>query len=137
MTALRKLLGNRKPKLNLGRFNPDSAVQLKGWKRGAILEQRRRPTLQLQSLFGLAQAVAIKLNIRSQHRRSMSASRHKPIDFAAEGLRLAIPVDRNCGIRVQAILRCVNTAVIVIEVHEKLELITVRSRYPSSNQKPD
>jgi hypothetical protein len=48
---------------------------------------------------GLSQVVAIKLNIRSQHRRSMSAHRHKPIDFAAEGLRLVLPVDRNCGIR--------------------------------------
>jgi hypothetical protein len=32
-------------------------------------------------------------------RRSMSAQRHKAIAFAAEGLRLALPVDRNCGIR--------------------------------------
>jgi hypothetical protein len=62
----------------------------KGWKRGAILEQRRRPTLKLQSRFARSQAVAIKLNITSQHRRSMSAQRHKPIDFAAEGLRLAL-----------------------------------------------
>jgi hypothetical protein len=31
----------------------------------------------------------------------MSAQRHKPIDFAAERLRLALPVDRNCGIRVK------------------------------------
>jgi len=30
----------------------------------------------------------------------MSAQRHKPIDFVAEGLRLALSVDRNCGIRV-------------------------------------
>jgi hypothetical protein len=66
-----------------------------------ILEQRRRPTLQFQSLFGLSQDVAIKLNIRSQQRRSMSAQRHSPIDFAAQGLRLALPVDRNCGIRVE------------------------------------
>ena len=29
----------------------------------------------------------------------MSAQRQKPIDFAAEGLRLALFVDRNCGIR--------------------------------------
>jgi hypothetical protein len=85
----------------LRQLNPDSAVQLKGWKRGAILEQRRRPTLQFQRLFGLSQVVAINLNIRSQHRRSMSAQRHKPIDFAAEGLRLALAVDRNCGIRVE------------------------------------
>ena len=32
----------------------------------------------------------------------MSAQRQKPIDFAAEGLRLALFVDRNCGIRVKA-----------------------------------
>ena len=32
----------------------------------------------------------------------MSAQRQKPIDFAAEGLRLALFVDRNCGIRVQS-----------------------------------
>ena len=31
----------------------------------------------------------------------MSAQRQKPIDFAAEGLRLALFVDRNCGIRVE------------------------------------
>ena len=31
----------------------------------------------------------------------MSAQRQKPIDFAAEGLRLALFVDRNCGIRVK------------------------------------
>jgi hypothetical protein len=30
----------------------------------------------------------------------MSARRQKPIDFAAEGLRLALSVNRNCGIRV-------------------------------------
>jgi hypothetical protein len=30
----------------------------------------------------------------------MSGQRQKPIDFAAEGLRLALFVDRNCGIRV-------------------------------------
>jgi len=29
----------------------------------------------------------------------MFAQRHKPIDFAAEGWRLALSVDRNCGIR--------------------------------------
>src|SRR5215470_18779654 len=29
----------------------------------------------------------------------MSALRHKPIDFAAEGSRLALSIDRNCGIR--------------------------------------
>ena len=34
----------------------------------------------------------------------MSAQRQKPIDFAAEGLRLALFVDRNCGIRVQSTL---------------------------------
>jgi len=32
----------------------------------------------------------------------MSAQRQKPIDFAAEGLRLALFVDRNCGIRVKS-----------------------------------
>ena len=31
----------------------------------------------------------------------MFAQRQKPIDFAAEGLRLALFVDRNCGIRVE------------------------------------
>ena len=31
----------------------------------------------------------------------MSAQRQKPIDFTAEGLRLAVFVNRNCGIRVQ------------------------------------
>jgi hypothetical protein len=31
----------------------------------------------------------------------MSAQRDKPIEFAAEGLRLALPVDRNCGNRVE------------------------------------
>jgi hypothetical protein len=30
----------------------------------------------------------------------MSSQGQKPIDFAPEGLRLALPVDRNCGIRV-------------------------------------
>jgi hypothetical protein len=30
----------------------------------------------------------------------MSAQRQKPIDFAAEGLRLALSADRNYGIRV-------------------------------------
>src|SRR5215831_7247328 len=29
----------------------------------------------------------------------MFAQRHKPVDFAAEGSRLALSVDRNCGIR--------------------------------------
>jgi hypothetical protein len=33
----------------------------------------------------------------------MFAQRQKPIDFAAEGLRLAFSVDRNCEIRVQSI----------------------------------
>ena len=32
----------------------------------------------------------------------MSARRQKPIGFAAEGLRLELSVDRNCGIRVHA-----------------------------------
>jgi len=32
----------------------------------------------------------------------MSAQRQKPIDFAAEGLSLALSVNRNCGIRVEA-----------------------------------
>jgi hypothetical protein len=32
-------------------------------------------------LFGLSQAVAIKLNIRWQRRRSMFAQMHKPIDL--------------------------------------------------------
>src|SRR5215470_9427713 len=32
----------------------------------------------------------------------MSALRHKPIDFAAEGSRLALSIDRNCGIRVKS-----------------------------------
>jgi len=31
----------------------------------------------------------------------MSSQRQKPIDFATEGLRLALPVDRNCGIPVE------------------------------------
>jgi hypothetical protein len=31
----------------------------------------------------------------------MSSQGQKPIDFAPEGLRLALPVDRNCGIRVE------------------------------------
>jgi hypothetical protein len=31
----------------------------------------------------------------------MPAQRQKPIDFAAEGLRLALSFDRNCGIRVK------------------------------------
>ena len=35
----------------------------------------------------------------------MFAQRQKPIDFAAEGLRLALSVDRNCGIRVDPDLR--------------------------------
>jgi hypothetical protein len=30
----------------------------------------------------------------------MSAQSQKPIDFATEGLRLALRVERNCGIRV-------------------------------------
>ena len=33
----------------------------------------------------------------------MSAQRQEPIDFAAEGLRLALPVDRNCGIQAEGI----------------------------------
>src|SRR5262249_17120483 len=33
----------------------------------------------------------------------MSAQRQKPIDFAAEGLRLALSFDRNCRIRVQSL----------------------------------
>jgi hypothetical protein len=31
----------------------------------------------------------------------MSAQRQKPIDFATEGLRLAIPVECNCAIRAE------------------------------------
>jgi len=31
----------------------------------------------------------------------MSAQRQKPIDFTAQGFRLALPVDRNCGIRAE------------------------------------
>ena len=31
----------------------------------------------------------------------MSAQRQEPIDFAVEGLRLELSVNRNCGIRVQ------------------------------------
>jgi hypothetical protein len=31
----------------------------------------------------------------------MSAQRQKPIDFATEGFRLALPAERNCGIRVE------------------------------------
>ena len=33
------------------------------WKRGAILEQRRRPTLKFQHHFGFRQVIAMKLNI--------------------------------------------------------------------------
>ena len=46
----------------------------------------------------------MRLDIPSKHRWSMSAQRQKPIDFAAEGLRLALFVDRNCGIRDQCYL---------------------------------
>jgi hypothetical protein len=73
-----------------------------------MLEARRGPGAakasdsEVAKSFYVSQAIAIKLNILSQHRRSMSAKRNKPIDFAAEGLRLAFPVDRNCGIRVKA-----------------------------------
>ena len=47
---------------------------------------------------------SMRLEIPSKHRFSMSAQRQKPIDFAAEGLRLALFVDRKCGIRVQSTL---------------------------------
>ena len=39
---------------------PDSAVKPKTrWKRGAILEQRRRPTLEFQYHFGFRQVIAM------------------------------------------------------------------------------
>jgi hypothetical protein len=31
----------------------------------------------------------------------MSAQKQKPIDLATEGLRLALPVEHNCGIQVE------------------------------------
>src|SRR4030095_4692626 len=37
-------------------------------KRGAILEQRRRPTVKFQSHFALSHAVAMRLDIPSKHR---------------------------------------------------------------------
>src|SRR5512145_860299 len=40
-------------------------------------------------------------NVPSKQRCSMSAQSQKPIDFATERLCLALPVERNCGIRVQ------------------------------------
>ncbi len=57
--------------------------------------------MKFQSHFALSHVVAMRLDIPSKHRWSMSAQRQKPIDFAAEGLRLALFVDRNCGIRVK------------------------------------
>jgi hypothetical protein len=33
----------------------------------------------------------------------MYAQRQKPIDFTTEGLRLALPVEHNCGIRAEKI----------------------------------
>jgi hypothetical protein len=35
----------------------------------------------------------------------MSTQKQKPIGFATEGLRLALPVEGNCGIRVDALAR--------------------------------
>jgi hypothetical protein len=37
-------------------------------KRGAILEQRRRPTVKFQSHFALSHVVAMRLNLASKHR---------------------------------------------------------------------
>ena len=62
--------------------------------------------MKFQSHFALSHVVAMRLDIPSKHRWSMSAQRQKPIDFAAEGLRLALFVDRNCGIRLKNSAPC-------------------------------
>jgi hypothetical protein len=93
---------NNRTKIILSRMYPlnsDSAVQLKTQEARCSPGAAKASDLEVSKSFALSQVVAIKLNIPSQHRRSMSAKRGKPIDFAAEGLRLALPVDRNCGIR--------------------------------------
>jgi hypothetical protein len=51
----------------------------------------------LSSVEGLLR-VFTQSDVLSKHRCSMFA---KSIDFATEGLRLALPVERNCGIRVE------------------------------------
>jgi hypothetical protein len=45
--------------------------------------------VKFQSYFALSHVVAMRLNLPSKHRCSMSTPRQKPIDFAAEGLCLA------------------------------------------------
>src|SRR5215467_1561778 len=56
----------------------------------------------------------------------MLAQRHKPIDFTAEGSRLALSVDRNCGIRVHwEILQFLKTSFspdVVCDLSDELEL---------------
>src|SRR5512145_3146415 len=54
----------------------------------------------LSSVEGLLR-VFIQSDVPSKHRCSMFAQRQKSIDFATEGLRLALPVERNYGIRVE------------------------------------
>jgi len=68
--AIRSEKGGRRLIINRGNGNGTRISQLTepAGKRGAILEQRRRPTLKFQHRFGFRQVIAMQLNSPSQHR---------------------------------------------------------------------
>jgi hypothetical protein len=81
--------------------NPDSAVNVMTYaERGVSLEQRTHRTVMFQSYLLLGTPFATVED--SAHRTAAHnfAQRHRPIAFAAEGLRLALCFAFNCGIRV-------------------------------------
>ena len=81
-------------------MNPDSAVKIKN--AGSEVESwssEGSPTVEFHSPVAHSYVVAMRLK-HSLEAPLMSARRQKPVDFAAEGLRLELSVNRNCGIRV-------------------------------------
>jgi hypothetical protein len=53
---------------------------------------------------------SIILKVRTVRPELSKGERQKPIDFATEGLRLALPVEHNCGIRVELKLPVIERA---------------------------
>jgi hypothetical protein len=64
----------------------------------------------------------------------MFAQRQKPIDFAAEGLRLALSVDRNCGIRVESLKE---KMVLACKVLQNQSVVDVYGHFGAAARRPD
>src|SRR5262245_64300428 len=70
-------------------------------ERGGILEQRRRPTVKLQSHFALSHVVAMSLAFSPSTADRCLLGGRNPSALLRKGSVSRFAVDRNCGIRVQ------------------------------------